>query len=91
MGLSTAWHLLNNERNDVTVCDYQDDVALSRDVSKILRINYPGPERMKEVIRSKSLWENDPMFNSYYKRIGRVVTYLKAYIKTLLSINLTRS
>ncbi len=91
MGLSTAWHLLNDERNDVTVCDHQDDVAPSRDVSKILRIDYPGPERMKEVIRSKSLWENDPVFNGYYKRTGRVVTYSKAHIETLLGIDLARS
>lgn len=55
MGLSTAWHLLNDERNDVTIYDHQDDVAPSRDVSKILRIDYPNPERMKEVMRSNSL------------------------------------
>ena len=70
MGLSTAWHLLNDERNDVTKCDYQDDVESSRDVFKILRVD---PKRMKEVIRSNSLWKNDSVFNGYYKRTGRVV------------------
>lgn len=91
MGLSTAWHLLNDERNDVTICDHQDDVAPSRDVSKILRIDYPDPERMKEVMRSNSLWENDSVFNGYYKRTGRVVAYSKVHIETLLGIDLARS
>ncbi len=91
MGLSTAWHLLNDGRNNVTICDSQDDVAPSRDVSKILRIDYPDPERMKEVMRSKSLWENDPVFNDYYKRTGRVVAYSKAHVETLLGIDFARS
>jgi len=91
MGLSTAWHLLKDGRNNVTICDSQDDVAPSRDVSKILRIDYTDPERMKEVMKSKSLWENDPVFNDYYKRTGRVVTYSKAHVETLLGIDLARS
>jgi len=86
-----SWHLLNDERNDVTICDHQDDVAPSRDVSKILRIDYPDPERMKEVMRSNSLWKNDSVFNGYYKRTGRVVAYSKVHIETLLGIDLARS
>lgn len=91
MGLSTAWHFLNDERNDVTICDHQDDVAPSQDVSKILRIDYSDPERMKEVMKSKISWENDPVFNGYYKRTGRVVTYPEAHVETLLGIDLARS
>ena len=44
-------------RNDVTTCDHPDNVAPSQDVSKILRIDYPDPEKVKEVMRSKSSWK----------------------------------
>ncbi len=91
MRLSTAWHLLNDERNNVTICDHQDDVAPSRDVFKILRIDYSDPKRMKEIMRLNSLWENDSVFNDYYKRTGRVVAYSKVHIETLLDIDLARS
>ena len=91
MGLSTAWHLLNDKQYDVTICDARDHMAPSQDVSKILRIDYPDSVRMKEVMKSKSLWENDPVYKSHYKRTGRVVTYSKAHVETLLGIDHARS
>ena len=46
-----------DHRNDVTTCDHQDNLAPSQDVSKILRIDYPDLEKVKEVMRSKSTWK----------------------------------
>ena len=88
-GLSSAWHLKGG-RNDVTICDHFEGVAPSRDVSKIIRIDYPDPERIKEAMRSKSLWECDPVFKPFYIRTGRVVAYPEAQIQTLIEIERAR-
>jgi len=90
-GLSTAWYLLKDERNDVTICDCQDNIAPSRDVSKILRTDYPDPVRMKEVMESKILWDNDPVLSGFFKQTGRVVTYSNARIETMIGIDRARS
>ena len=60
-------------------------------VSKILRIDYPDPERMRDVMRSKSLWQTHPKLRSFYKRTGRVVAYSQAHIETLNGIDRARS
>ena len=43
------------------------------------------------MMRSNSLWENDSVFNDYYKCTDCVVAYSKVHIKTLLDINLAQS
>lgn len=90
-GLSSAWHLLNDRRNDVTICDHVYNVAPSRDVSKIIRIDYPDPERMEEVIGFKHLWENDDVFKPFYQHTGRVAAYSSSQIETLHGIDRARS
>lgn len=90
-GLSTAWRHLQNGHNDVTICDHPDDIAPSRDVSKICRIDYPDPERMKETIRSELLWESDPLFQPFHNCTSRVVAYPKTQIDTLRGIERARS
>jgi len=90
-GLSSAWHLLKDECNDVTVYDYPNDIAPSRDVSKFFRVDYTDPDRMREVMRSKASWENDDLFKPFFKRTGRVVAYSPAQAGTLTGINHARS
>lgn len=91
MGLSTAWHLLKDERNDVTVLDHPDPLAPSRDVSKFLRVDYTDPERMKLVMKSEELWEKDDLFEPFLHRIGRIVAYSPTQIDTLNGIDHARS
>jgi len=90
-GLSTAWHLLRDRSNDVTLCDHFDHVAPSRDVSKILRIDYPDVQRMRDVIRSKDSWAGESVFHPFYHRTGRIVAYSHASIDTLDGIDHARS
>ena len=90
-GLSLARQLLKDPSNDVTICDNSDHLAPSRDVSKIMRIDYPTTQRMKDVIRSKHSWENDGVFQPFYYCTGRVVAYSPASIDTLNGIDRARS
>lgn len=90
-GLSSAWHLLKDRSNDVTLCDHFNHIAPSQDVSKILRIDYPDAQRMREAIRSKASWASQSVFQSFYHRTGRIVAYSQASINTLDGIDHARS
>ena len=90
-GLSSAWHLLKDRSNDVTLCDHFDHVAPSRDVCKILRIDYPDAQRMRDAIRSKDSWASQSVFQSLYHRTGRIFAYSQASIDTLDGIDHARS
>ena len=90
-GLSSARYLLKDRSNDVTICDRSDDLAPSRDVSKILRIDYPDAQRMRDVIRSKHSWTSESVFQPFLYRTGRVVAYPPASIDTLDGIDRARS
>ena len=91
IGLSTAWHLLKDERNDVTVLDHPDLLAPSRDISKFFRVDYTDPERMKLVMKSEELWEKDDLFEPFLHRTGRIVAYSPTQIDTLNGIDRARS
>lgn len=91
MGLSTAWHLLKDGHTDVTVLDHPDPLAPSRDISKFFRVDYTDPERMKLVLKSKNLWENDDLFKPFFHRTGRIVAYPPARVDTLTGIDRARS
>lgn len=56
-----------------------------------MQIDYPDSEQMKEIIRSKSFWENNPVFKPFYKRTGRVVIYSETHIDTLIGIDCAQS
>ena len=90
-GLSSAWHLLKDRTNDVTLCDNLDHIAPSRDVSKILRVDYPGAQRMRDAIRSRDSWTSESVFQSFYHPTGRIVAYSQASIDTLDGIDHARS
>ena len=90
-GLSSAWHLLKEESNDVTIYDRSDHLAPSRDVSKILRIDYPSVQRMRDVMRSQHSWGSESVFQPFYHRTGRVVAYSPDSIDTLDGIDHARS
>ncbi len=90
-GLSSAWHLLKEESNDVTLYDHSDHLAPSRDVSKIMRIDYPSVQRMRDVMRAQHSWASESVFQPFYHRTGRVVAYSPDSIDTLDGIDRARS
>ena len=91
IGLSTAWHLLNEGHSEVTILDHPCSLAPSRDVSKFFRIDYTDPERMKLVMQSEALWEKHNLFKSFLHRTGRIVAYPPAQLGTLTGIQRARS
>ena len=50
-GLPSAWNLPKNRSNHVILYDHVDHVAPSRDVSEIVRIDYPDVQQMRDAIR----------------------------------------
>lgn len=90
-GLSSARHLLKESSNDVTICDHVDHLAPSRDVTKILRIDYPDAQRMRDVIRSKHSWASDNVFRPFHYCTGRVVAYSQGSIDALNGVDHARS
>lgn len=91
MGLSTAWHLLKDGHQDVTLLDHPDPLAPSRDISKFCRVDYMDPERMKIAMKSKTLWEGDDFFRHFFHRTGRIVAYPPNQVFTLTGIDRARS
>lgn len=91
MGLSTAWHLLKDGHNDVSVLDQANPLAASRDISKIFRIDHADPDRMKLVRKSKTLWEKDDLFNPFFYHTGYIVAYPPNQVDALNGIDRARS
>ena len=90
MGLSTAWYLLKEGHRDVCVIDHPDRRAPSRDISKFVGIDYMDPDRIKFVMKSKSLWKHDQFFKPFFHPTGRIVAYPPSQLFTLNGIDRAR-
>lgn len=90
-GLSTADHVRKRcPAAPLSIISHPSPQAPSNDDAKIVRIDYPYKERMKEAIESQRLWKTELSFSPYYHSIGRLVAYDKDD-STPSSINETRA
>jgi glycine/D-amino acid oxidase-like deaminating enzyme len=91
-GISTAEHMTERwPTRQLFVVSRPSPLAPSDDNTKIIRTDYPSPERTKESIAAQEMWISTSSFSPFYRTIGRLVAYEDDDSATIENINKTRN
>lgn len=77
-GASTAYHLAKAHPDaSITLVDrhvsYPSTLAASNDENKIVRADYGSLFYCELALKARELWQNDPLYKTYYHQSGMVV------------------
>ncbi|KAI0130518.1 FAD dependent oxidoreductase [Xylariales sp. AK1849] len=74
-GISACLHISKEcPQRQLSIISYPCSLALSDDLSKIVRIDYDGKERMQEAQTAREGWKRGSFFQHYHTH-GRIVAY----------------